>query len=55
MNNKLDARVLHVPGLKNVVADALSRFNNPLALQLVPGLQIFTFQPPRGTLGAAKK
>jgi hypothetical protein len=61
-----DMRVLHVPGVDNAVADALSRTNFQRALDLVPGLQIFnfepwawspnesgsiTFQPPRGTLG----
>ena len=32
INNNIDAHVLHVPGIKNQVADALSRFNNALAL-----------------------
>jgi len=31
-----NARVLHIPGEDNIVADALSRFNNELALRLVP-------------------
>jgi hypothetical protein len=51
----VDARVLHVPGVENLVADALSRFNNAYAMRLVPDLQIYTFQPPHGLLGAAKK
>jgi hypothetical protein len=55
ISSKIDARVLHVPGVDNTVADALSRYNNELALRLAPGLQIFTFQPPRDTLGAIKK
>ena len=50
-----EVRVVHVPGIHNTVADALSRFNNEHALQLAPGLQVTTFQPPQGTLGAAKK
>ena len=50
-----DVRVLHIPGTSNTVADALSRFNNELALCLAPDLQISTFQPPRDALGAAKK
>ena len=55
ISSNIDARVLHVPGTSNTVADALSRFNNTLALQLAPQLHISTFQPPRDTLGAAKK
>jgi hypothetical protein len=55
IDSKIDARVLHVPGVENAVADALSRFNNEAALKLVPKLQIFNFQPPQGTLGATKK
>ena len=50
-----DVRVLHVPGISNTVADALSRFNNELALQLSPTLQVTSFQPPQGVLGAMKK
>ena len=50
-----DMHVLHVPGISNTVADVLSRFNNELALQLSPGLEVTSFQPPQGTLGAAKK
>ena len=63
-----DMCVLHVPGLENGVADALSRTNFQRALDLAPALKIanfepwswspdangsLTFQPPRGTLGAA--
>ena len=51
----IDAHVLHVPGIENAVADAISRFNNNAALKLVPKLQIFSFQPPQGTLGVPKK
>lgn len=61
-----DLRVLHVPGVDNAVADALSRSDFSRALYLAPELKIFTFepwswtphesgsltfQPPRGTLG----
>ena len=61
-----DMRVLHVPGVDNAVADALSRADFDRALTLTPGLHILnfdpwswspdsrgslTFQPPRGTLG----
>ena len=63
-----DVRVLHVPGVDNAVADALSRSQFSRALDSVPKLKInsfepwswapdstgsLTFQPPRGTMGAA--
>ena len=59
-------RVLHVPGVDNAVADALSRADFRRAIDLVPDLKILPFepwswspdrdgslifQPPRGTLG----
>jgi hypothetical protein len=62
-----DMRVLHVPGVDNAVADALSRADFQRAIDLVPDLKIarfepwswsptqkgtLTFQPPQGTLGA---
>ena len=61
-----DLRVLHVPGVDNAVADALSRADFHRAVQLQPGLTIspfepwswspgrdgsLIFQPPRGTMG----
>jgi hypothetical protein len=64
-----DLRVLHVPGVDNAVADALSRADFKRALDSAPGLRInqfepwswsphsdntLTFQPPRGTLGAGE-
>jgi hypothetical protein len=55
INFKFEVRVVHVPGVDNVVADALSRFNNAYVLRLVPDLVILTFQPPLGMLGAYKK
>jgi hypothetical protein len=55
INFKFEVRVVHVPGVDNIVADALSRFNNAYALRLVPDLVISTFQPPLGMLGAYKK
>jgi len=50
-----DARVLHIPGVDNSIADALSRFNNELALRLVPGIKIGLFETPHAMLGALKK
>ena len=63
-----DLRVLHISGVDNAVADALSRSDFQRALDSVPELKIhtfepwswgpdstgsLTFQPPRGTMGAA--
>jgi hypothetical protein len=51
-----DVRVLHVPGMQNEVADAISHRDFLKASALVPGLQITDFQPPRcAKLGAAEK
>ena len=62
-----DMRVLHVPGVDNTVADALSRADFQHAITLAPGMKIssfdpwswtpagqgpIAFKPPRGTLGA---
>ena len=55
INNSIDAHVLHVPGIENQVADALSCFNNALALRLVPGLKLGLFETPLKLLGALKK
>jgi hypothetical protein len=64
-----DMRVLHIPGVDNAVADAISRADFSRAINLVPDLKISTFepwswapdakgsntfQPPRGTLGAGE-
>ncbi|KAF7374421.1 DNA/RNA polymerase [Mycena sanguinolenta] len=51
----IDLRVLHVPGKLNKVADAISRWNDRLAISLVPGLVVLPFTPPRDALGAALK
>jgi hypothetical protein len=51
----IDLRVAHIPGTENVVADALSRFQNAPALAACPGLTISSFQPPRVTMGRVKK
>ena len=55
IESKVKACVLHVPGKVNDVADALSHFNNELALRLVLRLTILSFQLPHDMLGAAKK
>jgi hypothetical protein len=47
----ISLRVLHVPGVDNIVADSLSRFENTKALAECPGLTISSFQPPRIALG----
>ena len=52
IESKTDGRVLHVPGIENCVADALSRFNNALALRLVPGIKLGLFETPHVLLGA---
>jgi hypothetical protein len=46
IDNDTDACVLHIPGEDNTIADALSQFNNELALSLVPNLRIIIFTPP---------
>jgi hypothetical protein len=48
-------RVLHVPGKRNEVADAISRRLFAQALTLRPQLTFTLFEPPRVTLGAARK
>jgi len=50
-----DGRVLHVLGVDNQVTDALSHFNNALALCLVPGIKLGLFETPQMLLGALKK
>ncbi|KAJ7832699.1 hypothetical protein B0H13DRAFT_1654114 [Mycena leptocephala] len=55
LRHDIELRVLHVPGKLNTVADAISRWNNTVAVALVPGLSIHPFTPPRDALGAAKK
>jgi hypothetical protein len=55
IDRNIDAHVLHVPGINNQVADALSCFNNALALRLVPGLKLGLFETPQVLLGALKK
>ncbi|KII87747.1 hypothetical protein PLICRDRAFT_66238, partial [Plicaturopsis crispa FD-325 SS-3] len=51
----IDLRVAHIAGDLNTVSDAVSRDKFDVARRLIPGLQIFEFQPPRDAMGAAKK
>jgi len=55
IESNTDAQVLHVPGVENRVADALSCFNNALGLRLVPGIKLGLFETPHVLLGALKK
>jgi hypothetical protein len=55
MDFDFDLRVVHVPGEKNRVADAISRRRFDAARLLVPGLIIEPFQPPQDALGVAEK
>jgi hypothetical protein len=55
LKHHISLRVVHVPGIDNVIADSLSRFENARAYAACPGLKISTFQPPRVTMGQEKK
>jgi hypothetical protein len=55
IKSKIDACVLHVPGIINDVANTSSHFENKCTLRLIPHLKIYSFKPPHGMLGAAKK
>ncbi len=46
MDFSVDVWVIHIPGTKNVVADALSQFLFPVAVSHQPHLNISIFQPP---------
>jgi hypothetical protein len=48
---KMERRVFFIPGSLNTIADALSHFQNDVAMWHVPGLTIWPFTPPRFTLG----
>jgi hypothetical protein len=54
IEHDISLRVVHVPGVNNVVADSLSRFDNTRATDACPGLTISSFQPPRVAMGLAK-
>jgi hypothetical protein len=55
LDHELDFRVLHVRGIDNPIADAVSRFKNDLAVSFCPGLVIRAFEPPRIMLGVGSK
>ncbi|KAH7904308.1 hypothetical protein BJ138DRAFT_1138567 [Hygrophoropsis aurantiaca] len=52
--HNIDFRVLHVAGVDNDVADALSRLDNIRAEVLSPDIQINSFTPPREVLGHSR-
>ena len=51
VKHDISLRVVHVPGVNNSVADALSQFENTRAISECPGLSISSFQPPCVALG----
>ena len=51
MAHQMDLRVFFIPGELNVVADALSFFENARAYSSQWGLSIAPFTPPRFMLG----
>ena len=52
IDNDFSLRVLHVPGDQNTVADALSRVQFSVALNIEPSLALSTFHPP-GLVGSS--
>ncbi|KAL6308204.1 hypothetical protein BKA93DRAFT_699110, partial [Sparassis latifolia] len=52
LEDNTQLRVVHILGKDNVIADALSRKKFDLVLELVPGIQLSPFTPPRDALGA---
>jgi hypothetical protein len=55
LKKNIDLRVSHVPGAKNVIADAISRLNISRILDIIPDFQLSYFQPPHFPLGALEK
>lgn len=56
ITKEFQVRVLHVPGERNAIADAISQRDFSRAQQLAPALRIENFQPPQlSTLGTVKK
>jgi hypothetical protein len=46
LQHNIDLCVIHVPRADNIIADALSRFQNSQALDACPGLTISALHPP---------
>ena len=46
LQSKTSLQVFHVPGVQNMVADALSRMMVHVAVTLHPHLDVRSFQPP---------
>ncbi len=55
LSSDVDLRVLHIPGIENVVADVISHCKFHDAYAYAPGLLIRPFTPPCELLGAAKR
>lgn len=55
LDHHIDFQVLHVRGVDNPIADAISRFKNDLAVSLCPSLVIRPFEPPCDALGVSSK
>ena len=51
IKHNISLRVVHIPGVDNIIADSLSRFKNEIAISACPGITISTFEPPRITMG----
>ena len=51
IKHNISLRVVYIPGVDNIVADSLSRFENTKAIAACPGLNISRFQPPRLPMG----
>ncbi|KAF9036010.1 hypothetical protein BDZ89DRAFT_889960, partial [Hymenopellis radicata] len=54
VQSNIDLRVVHLPGIDNTVADAISRSESARAVLHAPDLVLGAFQLPRSLLGAAK-
>jgi hypothetical protein len=55
IHNNTNLHVLHIPGISNTIADAISRLNIATVLDTIPTFQLLYFQPPRFPLGALQK
>ncbi|KAJ7940063.1 hypothetical protein B0H13DRAFT_1586755, partial [Mycena leptocephala] len=51
----IELPVLHAPGDIKKVADAISRWNDQLTAELVPGISIHPFAAPQDALVAGRK